>query len=46
MPLAWLPSEATLTRTVVPAVRSRRNTSLVALVSPETRPVAAIWNAT
>ncbi len=44
--LPCVPSEATLTRFVVPEVRSRTNTSVLPFVSPETRPEAPDTNAT
>src|SRR5580765_8315700 len=43
---ACVPSQATLTRVVVPAPMSRRNTSPTPLVSPATRFVAGLKNAT
>ena len=46
MPLPCTSSESTLTRVVVPAVRSRRNTSLTPFESPVTKFVASEWNAT
>src|SRR2546429_563179 len=42
----WVPSEAPLTRSVVPVCRSWTNTSVAPFVSPATRLVAALWNAT
>src|SRR5204862_455509 len=45
-PFPWVPSEATLTRSVVPVCRSCTNTSVLPFVSPATRLVAALWNAT
>ena len=45
-PSPWLPSPATLTRSVVPACRSRTNTSRTPLVSPATRLVAVEVNTT
>src|SRR5207244_1701178 len=46
LPLPWVPSEATLTRSVVPVCRSWTNTSDTPLVSPATRSVAALSKAT
>src|SRR5437870_2793555 len=45
-PFPWVPSEATLTRSVVPVCRSWTNTSVAPFVSPATRLVAVSWNAT
>src|SRR5438128_2450321 len=45
-PFPWVPSEATLTRSVVPVCRSCTNTSVLPFVSPATRLVAVLWNAT
>jgi hypothetical protein len=45
-PLPWVPSEATLARTVVSVSRSWTNTSVLPLVSPGTRSDAADWKAT
>jgi len=42
----WVPSEVTLTRSVVPVCRSCTNTSVLPFVSPATRLVAVLWNAT
>jgi hypothetical protein len=44
--LASAPVESTLTRSVTPVVRSWTNTSLFLFVSPETRLVASLLNAT
>src|SRR5207253_1683861 len=44
--LAWVPSEATLTRSVMPVCRSWTNTSVVPFVSLATRSVASLCNAT
>src|SRR5205814_757207 len=44
--LPWVPSEATLTRSVLPVCRSWTNTSVAPFVSPATRLVASLWNAT
>src|SRR5207249_4364126 len=45
-PFPWVPSESTLTRSVVSVCRSWTNTSVAPFVSPATRLVAALWNAT
>src|SRR5207244_1030493 len=45
-PFPWVPSESTLTRSVVPVCRSWTNTSVAPFVSPATRLVAVLWNAT
>jgi len=45
-PLPWMPAESTLTRSVVPAVRSRRKTSHLPFVSLPTRFVAVEAKAT
>jgi hypothetical protein len=45
-PLPSLPSVATEMRSSVPASRSRTKTSCWAFVSPGTRLVAGLWNAT
>ena len=45
-PVAWPPLLFTLTRSVVPACRSRTKTSLQPLVSPDTRLVASESKAT
>ena len=45
-PFPWFPSEATLARSVVPVCRSWTNTSVAPFVSPATRLVAVLWNAT
>ena len=44
--LASVPSDATLTRVVLPATRSRTKMSEESFVSPATRFVAPDWNAT
>jgi hypothetical protein len=43
---AWTPAESTLTRSLVPATRSRTNTSSTPFVSPRRRFEASLWNAT
>src|SRR5262245_4374768 len=45
-PFAWMPEESTLTRVVAPVIRSWTKTSLLAFVSPGTRFVARLSNAT
>ena len=45
-PSPSLPSEATLTRSVVPFCRSRTKMSMVSFPSPGTRLVASLWKAT
>src|SRR5438874_1863622 len=42
----WVPSEAPLTRSVVPVCRSWTNTSVAPFVSPATRLLPVLWNAT
>lgn len=42
---AWVPSEATLTRSTAPVRRSRTKTSDTSLVSPDTRLDASAVNA-
>ena len=45
-PFAWPPPESTLTRTMIPVARWRRNTSATAFVSPATKLEARERNAT